>query len=87
MRRDYVEAPAQAPVRQRYAGELRYGYCRGNARYSLANHTSGGEREHFLPAAPEDKGVPALEPHDYVARARLFDKQGVYLGLRRAVPP
>ena len=36
-------------------------------RYSLANHTSSGEREHFLPAAPEDKGVPALEPHDYVA--------------------
>ena len=74
---DDREAPRQAPVGHR---DSRRGGNRDGARDAgddLDGQTRGLALEAFLPAASEHVGIPALEPHDAVSGAGLFDEDAV----------
>ncbi len=51
---------------------------------TTAKVTCGGrKRLRFLPAAPEDERISALQPHDLLPGLRLLDQERVDFILRR----
>ena len=66
---------------QRHARERRPRNRRSDARHHLELDLRARERLGFLAAAPEDKRVAALEPHDDAPLARVLDQHRVQVGL------
>ena len=83
---DDDELVGEPAVGHRDAGDPGDGDRAGDAGDDLHRDVGGRAREELLHAAAEDERVPALEPDDEPARARVPDERRVDLLLRHGPP-
>ena len=72
-----VDERAAIAMGQRDSGEGRRGDRRGHARHDLEGNSRRRQRLGLLAAAAEDERVAALEAHDAMARASVFDEDAI----------
>ena len=85
VRRDYVQRGSEAAVRHGDARGRGRGYRRRYARHDLELYIFLFQRLYLLAAAPEDKGVAALDPGHVLSLQRLLHQKGVRLELAQMV--
>ena len=85
VRRNDMEAAADAAVRDGNSRRSRNGYCRGDTGDFLERNSCLGQRLRLLTAAAEHKGITALEPAHGFSLPRQIDQECIDLPLRHAV--